>query len=127
MYNYLFYNSYVLAKKSGNFNEEPILGGILFVIPCFLFNFFSLQNLFIYSGILHNPIVEIQKPYTWVICLIIVFLVFMYYKSGGRSIKIINKYQNRSQRLPPLFVIYSIYILSFLVLLLSAMLKNGDL
>lgn len=127
MYNYLFYNSYVLAKKSGNFNEEPILGGILFVIPCFLFNFFSVQNLFIYFGILNNPIIEIQKPYTWIISLIIVCLVFLYYKSGGRSIKIINKYQNKYQRLHPLFVIYSIYILSFLVLLFSAMLKNGDL
>ena len=41
IYNYLYYKTYLLAQRSKNFDDIPVLGGMLFVIPCFMFNIFT--------------------------------------------------------------------------------------
>lgn len=39
---FLFYKTFLLIQKSRNFDDTPVLGGILFIILCIMLNIFAI-------------------------------------------------------------------------------------
>lgn len=127
IYNYLFFKSYLLAQRSRNFDDVPILGGILFVIPCVMFNLFALFFLLEGFGIIDN--IKLPEKYKFIFTGGLVILLLLYYFIGGNYKKIISKYEEKlrnKKQLHPLLVFFIYYSLSFAVLLISALFKNQD-
>lgn len=128
IYNYLFYKSYELSIRSTSFNDTPVLGGIVFVVVCLMFNLFGLSCVLQGLGLLEKYPFTREYKYPFVILLVI--LVLLYYLYKGRYKRIINLYQERERKsgggLPPILVIIIYYITSFALLLMAGLLKNGD-
>jgi len=132
MYNYLFYKSYQLAKRSKNFEDAPVLGGIWAVIPCFMFNIFTLMFLidaFFQSDLSHS--IGILKYYKYILAVVLVLSLLFYYRHKNRWKKIISKYETKEAqgriKIHPIIVLVIAYVLSSAMLMLSGMYKNGDL
>ena len=118
IYNYLFYKTFLLAKRSGNFKEMPVLGGLLFVCLCVMFNLFSaillLEEFGLQSGF------EINKEYKFIFSSSLILLLLFYYNYKSRYKKIIEYYEKKKERiyLPPFLVIIIYYGISSGLLLL---------
>ncbi|WP_321424447.1 hypothetical protein [uncultured Bacteroides sp.] len=127
IYNYLFYNSFLLAKRSKNFDDIPVLGGISYVIGCLTLNLFTIIGLFDALGI--NIGIEFKKEYKYIFSLSLVLLLLLYYSYKGRYKKIINKYEKEyknKKQLHPVITIIIYYLISFGLLLLAGMYKNHN-
>jgi len=126
IYNYLFYKSYLLAKRSKNFDDIPVLGGISFVGLCFMLNVFAIIGLFEGLGI--NTGIEFKKEYKYIFCLSLVLLLLLYYIYAGRYKKIIENFEKnkRKVQLHPIIVIILYYGISVFLFFLSATFKNHD-
>ena len=127
IYNYLFYNSFLLAKRSKNFDDIPVLGGISYVIGCLTLNLFTIIGLLDALGI--NIGIEFKKEYKYIFSLSLVLLLLIYYSYKGRYKKIINKYEKKyknKKQLHPVITIIIYYLISFGLLLLAGMYKNHD-
>ncbi len=126
IYNYLFYKSYLLAKRSRNFDDIPVLGGISFVALCVMLNLFSVF-LFI-EGLGVSTGVEFDKKYKYLFSLLLVLLLLFYYSYNERYKKIVESFeQNKKQiQLHPIVVIILYYGISVLLFFLSATYKNHD-
>lgn len=126
VYNYLFYKSYILAKRSRNFDDMPVLGGIIFVVACVMFNIFTVVGLLGGSEIINLDLIERYKfPFAFAL----VGIMLGYYLFKGRYKRIIERYdQNKSGKpqLHPIFVIIIYYGISFGLLLLAGLYKNQD-
>jgi len=126
IYNYLFYKTYILAKRSGNFNDTPILGGILFVIPCVMFNIFTIMFLIEANEIKVFYFSTLNRV---IFGIVLVATILAYYYYNGRYKKIIEKFETQKKgkfQLHPIIVIIIYYALSFCLLLLSGLYKNHD-
>jgi hypothetical protein len=127
VYNYLFYKSYQLAVRSKNFDDMPVLGGIIFVVACIMFNIFTV--VLVLEGLGVSDI-SFKKEYKYPFALVMVLVVLMYYLLNGRYKNIIKKYEDRERELGkgihPIFVIIVYYVVSFGLGMLAAMFKNGD-
>ena len=127
IYNYLFYKTFLLAIRSRNFNDFPVLGGILFVVACLMFNIFTIAIFLEGLGILHEyPFSEnLKYPFSFAL-LIIVLVYYLYHNRYKRIVEDFNqKYKDRSQ-LHPVIVVLIYYIISFGLLLLAGLFKNHD-
>jgi phosphatidylglycerophosphate synthase len=126
IYNYLFYKTYLLSKRSGNFDDVPVLGGLLFVLPCLMFNIFTVFMLLDAWGV--NTGVEFKKEYKYVFTFSLLLLLLLYYLYKGRYKKIIEKFEQKEKgkSLRPIFVIIIYYAISFGLLLLAGLYKNQD-
>lgn len=128
IYNLLFYKTYQLSVRSRNFDDIPVLGGLLFVLPCLMFNIFTLFIFLEGIGILDRFIFVKQLKYPFSFSLILGLLWFYSYK--GRYKKIINRFENNPSNiiksLHPLIIIAMYYISSFGLLLLAGLFKNHD-
>lgn len=127
VYNYLFYKSYQLAVRSKNFDDMPALGGIIFVVACVMFNIFTISLVLEGLGVID---ISFKKEYQYSFTLVLVLLILMYYLLNGRYKNIVKEYENRERALGkgihPIFVIIVYYIISFGLLLLAGLFKNGD-
>lgn len=127
VYNYLFYKSYQLAVRSKNFDDMPALGGIIFVVVCIMFNIFTISFVLEGFGVIY---ISFKKEYKYPFALVLVLLVLMYYFLNGRYKNIVKEYENRERELGkgihPIFVIIVYYIISFGLMLLAGLFKNGD-
>lgn len=126
VYNYLFYKSYVLAKRSRNFDDMPILGGIIFVVACVMFNIFAIAQILEGLGVID---VEFNKRYKFPFAFALVGIMLGYYLFKGRYKRIIEKYdKDRSGKpqLHPILVIIIYYGISLGLLLLAGLYKNQD-
>ncbi|MCG8411898.1 MAG: hypothetical protein MI739_11515 [Bacteroidales bacterium] len=115
-----------MAKRSRNFDDMPILGGIIFVIACVMFNIFAITQVLERVGIFD---VEFQKKYKFPFALVLVGIILGYYLFKGRYKKIIEKYDQYKKRrlqLHPIIVIIIYYGISFGLLLLAGLYKNRD-
>ncbi len=126
IYNYLFYKSYLLAKRSKNFEDIPILGGIPFVALCMILNVFTL--LMLVEGLLgfYVQIAFIMK-YKYLFGVGLVVLLLLYYSCNGRSQRIVKYYEKKYRervQLHPLIVIFLYYSISGFLIFLAAMFKN---
>lgn len=127
IYNYLFYKSYLLAKRSKNFDDIPALGGLIFVAACLMFNIFTIEILFQATGIIDEY--PFKPEYKYVFSIALVTLVLLYYLLKGRYKRIIDDYEQKKSgnvQLHPIFVIIIYYVVSFGLLLLAGMYKNHD-
>ncbi len=127
IYNFLFYKTYLLAKRSRNFDDSPVLGGLIYVTICLSLNFFTIVGLL--EAIGYDNGIDFKKEYKYPFGLILVILLFIYYNYKGRYKKIIEKYESKNQgkaQVHPVIVIIIYYGLSFGLLLLTGMYKNHD-
>jgi hypothetical protein len=126
IYNFLFYNAYLLAKKSGNFKGFLVFGGVLFVVPFFIYNIFSL--LFVIEGF-KIKVFEYDRSYSFYIAFSLLVLFLLYYIVNKRYIKIVDSFNKKN--IPnstkfQLFVIFSYHLIGFAILLISGLFKNRD-
>lgn len=128
IYNFLFYKSYQLAERSKNFDSTPVLGGILWVMGCFMFNTFTILFLFEGSGLSGSLILE--RKYKYIISFVLVFFLTFYYSYRGRYKKIVERFKERERmagkEIQPLIVVILYLVISFVLMLLAGMYKNGD-
>jgi len=127
IYNYLYYKTFLLAKKSKNFEDIPVLGGIMFLMLCVMFNLFALI-LFI-EGLGFRTGLDFKPEYKYPFCIGLVCLLLFYYSYKGRYKKIVEYYENRKDKginIHPIIVIIFYLIVSFGLLLLAGLFKNRD-
>lgn len=127
VYNYLFYKSYQLAVRSKNFDDMPVLGAIIFVVACVMFNIFTISLILEGLGVID---ISFKKEYKFPFSIVLVLIILMYYRHKDRYNNIIKKYENRERELGqgnhPVIVIIFYFIISFAVMLLAGLFKNGD-
>jgi hypothetical protein len=126
IYNYLFYKSFVLAKKSKNFDDFPVLGGLIWTIFCLTLNIGAVL-LFI-DGLGIKMDFDILK-YRWVFAFGLEGLLLFYYCYKGRYKKIIKYYEDKKERsisIHPIIVIAFYYICSVGLIFLAGLFKNKD-
>lgn len=128
MYDYLFYKSYQLGKRSRNFEDIPVLAGVIWVGACFMFNIFTVLILLESLGYSRNFI--FNKKYKFIFSLSLVLILIFNYSFRGRYKKILERYEEKERRkrkgFHPIIVIAFYYLVSFGLLLLAGLYKNGD-
>ena len=126
IYNYLFYKTYLLSQRSKNFDDVPVLGGLLFVLPCVMFNIFTVFMLLSAWDVKTG--VEFKREYKYVFTFSLLFLLLFYYLYKGRYKRIIEKFEQKKKGISihPIIVIIIYYGISFGLLLLAGMYKNHD-
>ena len=127
IYNYLFYKSYQLAIKSKNFDDMPVLGGIIFLVLCLMLNLFTVMLTLEGFEIAEFTL---DKKYKYPLSFALVLILLFYYLQGNRYKRIIEHHHKMENRkgvgLHPILVIALYYISSFGLLLLAGLFKNGD-
>jgi len=128
IYDIIFYASYKIMKKSRNFDDFPVLGGVIYVSSNIILNLITvlifldrLININIQS-FFSQPKYSIGKIIS---ASLIVILPMVYYSWKGRYKKIIQYYDNKKMISNWLIIILSI-IVSFVLLLLAGMFRNRD-
>lgn len=126
IYNYLFYKTYLLSQRSKNFDNVPVLGGMLYVTPCLMFNIFTVFMLLDAWSI--NTGIEFKKEYKYIFTFSLIVILLLYYKYNGRYKRIIEKFEQKKNGIliHPIIVIIIYYGISFGLLLLAGMYKNHD-
>jgi hypothetical protein len=128
IYNYLYYKSFILAKKSKNFEDIPVLGGLMFLGICLVMNIGTIIG-FIEGLGLEIGIDNFVVKYKYVSGFTIVALLLFYYSYKGRYKKIVAHYESKKDKginIHPVIVIIIYYLGSFGLLLLVGLFKNRD-
>lgn len=127
IYNYLFFKGYQLAIRSRNFNDLPTLGAIMFVVVCVMFNIFTVFLLLEGLGVIN---MSFEREYKFPFTLGLVLALLAYYFYQGRYKQILKKYEDRERShglaWHPLAVFILYYGISFSLMLLAGLYKNGD-
>jgi hypothetical protein len=125
IYNYLFYKSFVLAEKSRNFEDIPVLGGLMFLSGIVMFNIFTvigfLEVLEVNTGI------DFKLQYKYPFGFGLFGLLLFYYSYKGRYKKIVAYYkekENGKRTLHPILVIISYILVSVMLLFLVGFYKH---
>ena len=126
IYNYLFYKTYILAQHSKNFDDVPALGGLVFVVLCFILNIFTVIGLL--EGMNVDTHIGFNKDYKYIFSISIVVLLLFYYLHKGRYKRIIERFEQKEGgiNLHPVIVIIVYYGISILLMFLAATYKNRD-
>jgi MFS superfamily sulfate permease-like transporter len=128
IYNLLFYKSYQLAIRSKNFDDLPVLGGLIFVAACVMFNIFTVFGVLQGIGIIDSNLFD--KKYKYIFSLLLILVLLGYYLYKNRYIRILDRFESNGsnfiKRIHPVIVIIVYYVLSFALLLLAAFYKNRD-
>lgn len=126
IYNYLFYKTYLLTQRSGNFDDAPALGGLVFVVTCLMFNIFSIALFLEGIGFLDGYPFKEKYKFPFVFGLLILVLIYYLYK--GRYKKIVEHYEQKKDgiKLRPIFVVIIYYGISIFLMFLAATFKNHD-
>jgi hypothetical protein len=126
IYDYLFYKSYQLGKWSRNFEDIPVLAGVMWVSMCFMFNVFTITFILEGLGYLNSVIFDTQ--YKFIYSLALILLLIFYYTYKGRYKRIIEKYEEKAsikgKGIHPVIVIALYYVISFALGTLAAMYKR---
>lgn len=128
IYDYLFYNSYQLAKKSKNWEDTPILFAVMIVGSCFIANLFTLKfiiDVFWGDKIFFKQNLESLK---YIIASILCLFLVFYYTYKGRGEKIVAKYDTREKegkrKVHPLLPVLLYLLLSIVLMFLIGMYKH---
>ena len=115
-------------KKSKNFDDVPVLGGVIYVSSNIILNFMAilifldrLIKLDIQS-FFNQPKYSLGKIIS---ASLIVILPMIYYSWKGRYKKIIKYYDNKKM-IPNWLIIILSMTISFILLLLAGMFRNRD-
>lgn len=129
IYDHLFYKAYLVSKRSRNFNDSPLLPGIMWVSICLLLN---LSAVIIYiEGLLNRGFqddnIDSLIKYKYVVVLIML-IVGVYYKYNNKWKRVIEKYTERDTInkpiVHPLIIVVCYYVVSGCLLLIAGMFKN---
>lgn len=129
LYDIIFYASYKLGKKSKNFKDIPVLGGVIFVSSNIVLNLMTIMLFLDRFVNMHLVYLFSQPRYTpWKVisAILVVVLPLIYYSRGGRYKKIVEKYDKRKFVLPNWLIIVLSMVVSSGLLLLSGMFRNRD-
>ncbi len=124
IYDLLFYATYKVMQKSGNFNDTPVLGSIIFVETCIIFNIYTIY--FILHGFDLLTINSSKGKYTFGnITFVVSIMVFLliYYKRNNRYKKILSKY-DKKKLINSWLIIIIYYISVFAIMHISALFMN---
>lgn len=107
IYDFLYYKTYLLAEKSGNYKGIPILGGIIFVSFCFMLNLGIPRLILSRFNIFHYSLSVFEKI---LLAGIVLGSTYFYYWFRERGRKVIEKYESlkekhRIYKLHPIIVI----------------------
>jgi hypothetical protein len=125
IYNYLFYKSFLLAKKSGNWDEAPVLGGMIVVISCFISNLLTL--FFLIEGFGINTGIGSILEHEYLMGLGTFGLLLFYYLYKGRYKKIIKHYEDKKEysiSIHPIIVMVFYFICSVGLMFLAGFFKH---
>ena len=114
----------MLAKKSKNFDDFPVFGGLIWTILCLTLNI-GAALLFI-QGIGMNIEFDIVQ-YRWFFAFGLEGLLLFYYLYKGKYKKIIKYYQEKeknSTSIHPIIVIMCYYIVSVGLIFFAGFFKN---
>ena len=108
-YDFLFYASYKQGIKSRNYDDIPILGGILSVSFCLMMNFITL--LVVIHRLFGINFFEFDKIGIIIFAIIWVALLYYYYNYKERHRRIIEKIERKKDyirfyNMPYLLVIF---------------------
>jgi hypothetical protein len=127
IYNYLFFKGHQLAVLSKNFDDLPIFGAMVYVVPCVMFNIFTVFLLLEGFEVARIPP---KNEYRFVFAILLFSLIYLYYWFGGRYKRIILHYEQIEKKNEggwhPLIVIILFCGTSFMIGFLAALFKNGD-
>ena len=127
IYNYLFFKGYQLAVRSRNFDDMPVLGAIVFVVLCIMFNIFTV---FLLLEGLGWADVSFKKEYKFPFALGLVLVILFYYLYKKRYKKVLERYEQQERvrgiGWHPVLVFIMYYGISFGLMLLAGLYKNGD-
>lgn len=128
IYDYLFFKSYQLGQRSRNFDDMPVLAGVIWVGTCFMFNIFTIEFLLEALGFSVSFVLDSINKFVFSLGLLL--LLIFYYTYKGRYKRIIERYEEKERQarrgLHPIIVIFFYFAVSFLFAMLAAMYKNGD-
>jgi len=129
LYNILFYYSYLLGLRSKNNRDSPLFFAIPIVTICFMFHTFSIFLLLEGMGII-GEINIFSKENKLIGSLFFVSIVALYYLFNKRYKKIYSLYNSRKNQTAKtstaILIVVSYYVISFGILLVSALYKNKD-
>jgi hypothetical protein len=129
LYNFLFVHIYELALRSKSNRDMPMYVVIPVIALCFMFNVGSI--VFVLQGLHALPDTNFfPRSGSLFGALFFLGLICLYYLYGDRYKKIYNAYQERHKEpiktWKAIAVVLSFYVASFLILLVTALFKNGD-
>ena len=127
IYDYLLYKTYKLAKLVKNEDDDAIWLGIMIVGSCLIFNIATII-LFI-DGIGFIKYSGFDNKYRYIIGVLMTLGVGLYYFHKKRYKKILKQYEakERGKRsIHPLVPVLVFCMTSIILLVLSAMYRNGD-
>ena len=109
LYDFVFYASYKQGIKNRNYDDIPILGGILSVSFCLMMNFITL--LVVIHRLFGIKFFEFDKIGIIIFAIIWVALLYFYYSYNGRYKRIIEKIERKKDyirfyNMPYLLVIF---------------------
>lgn len=129
IYDCLYYNTYLLAQKSKNFDDIPVLGGMIYVTVCLMLNIFTI-SLFL-DGLGVKTGIEFKNEYKFIFCSILVGSLLLYYLYKGRYKKIVERYEEKEKKkkrrhpiLHSIIVVIIYYGISVVLFFLAAFYRN---
>ncbi|WP_285010111.1 hypothetical protein [Pedobacter faecalis] len=106
----------------------PVLGAIVFVVVCVMFNIFTVL---LFLEALGWADVSFNKEYKLPFAIGLVLVILFYYSYKGRYKRILEKHEKqervRGAGLHPVLAFVVYYGISFGLMLLAGLYKNGDL
>lgn len=133
IYNYLFYKSYQLAKRSEKWEDAPIFFATIVVGMCAILNFASL--LFLLEGISGNyfqfgKAISFANKFKYIFGALIALLIWLYYSYKGRGERIFQKFElkekAKNRYINPIIVIIIAYIVSLVLITITSMYMHGN-
>ena len=128
IYNYLFLHIYELALRSKSNKDMPVFITVTVITMCFMFNIFTIFLCLEGAGIIKG-IELFPKEFKVVGAITFLLLVAGYYMYKGRYKRIhekcISKYGS-PKTFKAIVVVVSYYVVSFFLMLLAGLYKNGD-
>lgn len=117
----LFYCSYKLGEKSGNFNDDPIFGVLMGLIVPFVLMEMSvlsfLEGIIKVKLIYQNP-GNRYSPFNIIISVITLFFLYFYYRYKKRHLQIAKKYDQKNYSVWFLILILVAYFITSILLLI---------
>ena len=127
IYNPLFYHIYELALRSKSNRDMPMFITVTVINLCFMFNVFSVFLILEGFGLIGN---YFPKETRFIGAIMFLGVVSAYYLLGKRYKKIYEDYRSRPKNPPSTFkaivIVISYYLVSGMILFVSALFKNKD-
>lgn len=127
IYDYLLYKTYKLAKLAKNEDDDAIWLGIMIVGSCLIFNIATIILLVDKIGFVKYG--NFDNKYRYIIGALMTLGVGFYYFHKKRYKKILKRYESKEKYkkgIHPLIPVLVLCIVSILLLIFTAMYRNGD-